>query len=50
MRIRRQARAVDLLTKAEKLLLCKTAFEVGTSIDAWRGVALYVNEIATMVI
>ena len=50
MRIRRQALAVDLLTEAEELLLRKAAFEEGTSIDARRGVALYVDEITAMLI
>ena len=50
MRIGRQALAVDLLTEAEQLLLGEAALKEGAGIDAWRGMALNVDEIAAMLV
>ena len=48
MRIGGQALAVDLLAEAEELLLGEPAFQEGAGIDARRGMALDVDEVATV--
>ena len=50
MRIGGQAVAVDLLAEAEQLLLGEAALQEGAGIDAWRGMALHVDEIAAMLV
>ena len=48
MRIGGEAVAVDLLTEAEQLLLGEPAFEEGAGVDAGRGVALDVDQVAAV--
>ena len=48
MRIGRQALAVDFLAEIVQLLLAQPAFEEGARIDAGRGVALDVDQVAAV--
>jgi hypothetical protein len=48
MRIGGQALAVDLLAVAEELLLREAPFEEGAGVDAGRGMALHVDEVAAV--
>ena len=50
VRIGRQAVAVDLLAEVEQLLLGQAAFQEGAGVDAGRGVALDVDQIAAVLV
>src|SRR5262245_42041202 len=50
MRVGGEAFAVDLLAEVQDLLLRETTLEEGAGIDARRGVALHIDQVAAMVL